>query len=251
MKTPKPVKRLKNSLRMRFPRISAVFRRHRLRHDRIQLQQRTPKNIFTEYYSRGGWHTDSPSGIGSTPGQTRVLRTELPHILSKYQIRTVLDIPCGDFQWMNLVQLKLDSYVGADIVEELIRHNREQFGDTGTYPRSFRQLDLITDPLPQADMVMCRDCLIHFSHNAAMRALANIKASGCRLLFSTTYTDRRWNDSIATGQFYPINLQAPPFRLPRPILLLNENCTIEHGAYHDRSLGLWRATDIPDWRNEA
>jgi hypothetical protein len=39
----------------------------------------------------------------------------------------LLDIPCGDFNWMKLLNLGVD-YIGADIVGELIAENRRRFG---------------------------------------------------------------------------------------------------------------------------
>lgn len=38
----------------------------------------------------------------------------------KYGVRSVLDIPCGDFFWFKEIKLDLDSYIGGDIVAPLI-----------------------------------------------------------------------------------------------------------------------------------
>ena len=247
MQTRKHIKQIKNSLRFRFPRVSAMLRRIRLRHVRHHLEGCSPEEVFTRIYRNGGWHADSVSGIGSTPDETRGIRDRLPDILRQFDIRTMLDIPCGDFGWMSRVQLELEQYVGADIVKPLVERNNRKYGQDGNYPRSFQHLDITRDPLPPADLVLCRDCLIHLSLEDGQRALGNVKASSAKYLFTTTYTGRRWNDSIATGQFYPINLQAPPFHLPPPQLIVNEQCAIEHGGYQDRCLALWNVNDIPNY----
>ena len=48
-------------------------------------------------------------------------------MLYKYQIKSILDIPCGDFYWMKGLDLKNINYVGADIVAPLIKKNIDQF----------------------------------------------------------------------------------------------------------------------------
>jgi hypothetical protein len=47
--------------------------------------------------------------------ETATLRQELPRLLNAFQISTVLDLPCGDFNWIQQVPLKVDRYIGADI----------------------------------------------------------------------------------------------------------------------------------------
>uniref|UniRef100_UPI002157A42F class I SAM-dependent methyltransferase n=2 Tax=Pseudomonadota TaxID=1224 RepID=UPI002157A42F len=88
-------------------------------------------------------------------------RTELPHLLREFNIRSVLDIPCGDFNWMRHVDLGGVHYIGADIVPELVEHNRRTYRG----PRiQFEHLDVIASPLPKVDAVLCRDGLVHFPH---------------------------------------------------------------------------------------
>jgi hypothetical protein len=53
------------------------------------------------------------------------------------------------------------------------------------------------------------------------------------------------NADIQTGGWRPINLQLPPYNLPKPIKLIDERCPLED--YRDKSLGLWKTADIPDY----
>lgn len=193
--------------------------------------------VFTDFFRRNKWGgRQSVSGTGSDADQTRVIVQKLPLLLRRLGVRSVLDIPCGDFEWMKQVDLAGIEYIGADIVAPLIEANRRHHARTGI---EFRVLDLTCDRLPAVDLVLCRDCLVHLSFVQAQRALANIAASGARYLLTTTFTGRAENVDIPTGKWRALNLQRPPFGLPPPLELINEHCTEKDGRYADKSLGLW------------
>lgn len=199
-----------------------------------------PEQVFTEIYRKNAWRSaESVSGLGSALEQTVVIRRELPALVREFGWRSMLDLPCGDFHWLSRVQLDLD-YLGADVVEELVLHNQARHGRDG---RRFVKLDLLADALPAADLVLCRDCLVHFSHADVRRALANLRASGSRFLLTTTHVHAQGNRDIPTGAFWPLDLQAPPFLLPRPIRLIDEHCT-HRGSLGEKCLGLWRMADV-------
>jgi hypothetical protein len=187
------------------------------------------------------WGLESVCGPGSTLEQTAEIRRQLPLLLLHLGARVLLDAPCGDFNWMCKINLGVETYIGVDILEDQIRHNRLRYMAPG---RSFLVLNLLEDSLPKADVVLCRDCLVHFSLADVMRALKNFVASGSRYLVATTFPDRATNAEICTGQWQFLNLEAPPFSLPAPLQVINENCTEAAGAHSDKSLGVWRLSDL-------
>jgi SAM-dependent methyltransferase len=195
--------------------------------------------VFSEHYRKNGWGCcESVSGEGSTIEQTAVIREALPKIVRDFQVRTLLDIPCGDFNWMKLLELPVQ-YTGADIVEEIIAANQKSFGNPS---RSFIRLDLTVDTLPTADLVLCRDCLFHLSYAHIFQALANIKRSGSRFLLTTTNMRLIENKNIVTGEWRRLNLLVPPFSLPKPLLLIDEKCP--NAVSPDKHIGLWRISDL-------
>ena len=99
--------------------------------------------------------------------------------------------------------------------------------------------DLIRDPLPQADLVLCRDCLVHLPFAEGMEALANIRRSGATWLLATTFPARESNADIRMGRWRPLNLCRPPYSLPEPEQLVNERFAADP-RFADKSLGLWR-----------
>ncbi|MFO7722557.1 MAG: class I SAM-dependent methyltransferase [Bacteroidales bacterium] len=196
-----------------------------------------PENVFTEIYEKNLWGGEqSRSGPGSDPNQTNKLVNELPALLHRYQVKSMLDIPCGDFQWMVKVDLTGIVYHGADIVEPLIEKNIREYQDEH---RKFSKINLLEDPLPPGDLILCRDCLVHLSYRDILLALKNISNSKSKYLLTTTFSARKENQDIVTGQWRPINLQAPPFSLPEPVTLYDEECVEAEGLYRDKMLALW------------
>ena len=202
-----------------------------------------PLRAFREAYHSNLWGGRSRSGPGSTADQTAAVAAALPPLCDRLGVARLLDVPCGDFSWMARVELPGVEYVGGDIVPEIVETNRRHHSRPG---RAFRELDLTRSELPAADLLLCRDCLVHLSHADVDAALANISGSDIRWLLTTTFPAESENVDIVTGDWRPIDLTKPPFDLPPPIELLNEGCTEQDGAFTDKSLGLWAVSSIRD-----
>jgi hypothetical protein len=116
---------------------------------------------------------ESLSGSGSSLAQTQEVRARLGRLLGRIGAAAILDAPCGDHHWMSHVGLAA-SYVGVDIVPELIDLNRRR------YPgQEFLVADIVSDDLPRADLILCRDALVHYSFGKALEMLRNPEPSGC------------------------------------------------------------------------
>lgn len=139
---------------------------------------------------------------------------------------------------MKAVDLRV-RYIGAVIVEVVVRHNQERYAAPN---RSLIRIDLTLDALPEADMVLCRDCLFHLSFDHAGKALKNIKQCGARYPLVTTNPTLEKNSDIVSGEWRRLDLQAAPFSLPKPLLLINENSP--HPGNEDKHLGLWKISDL-------
>jgi hypothetical protein len=217
-----------------YGRMRAVFRSATTNHDPVE-------SIFAEKMQTNAWRgAESVSGRGSDLEQTRVIIRELPQLLRQLDAGTLLDVPCGDFNWMRNVELGGTRYIGGDIVSDLVARNQQFASDTV----EFRRLDLLQGPVPAVDLILCRDCLVHLSFADGLRALNNLAASGSTWLLTTTFIDRAENSDIPTGRWRPLNLARPPYNLPPPEHLIVEQCTQGGGKYADKALGLWRMDTI-------
>jgi hypothetical protein len=181
---------------------------------------------------------ESVCGPGSSLVSTGVIRERLPQTLRELDVKSLLDLPCGDHFWMSRLDLQGIVYIGADIVRGLIERLREQWPG-----RTFQHLDLVTDPLPPVDAVFVRDCLVHLPYRMIGDALQNIIDSGARWLITTHFPGRA-NHDIEVGAWRPLDLTAAPFRLPAPHRVINEGCLEGGGQFTDKSLGVWRVDDL-------
>ena len=225
---------LKHRLARMFPQL---YTRWGIAQHRLRFARSDATAVFSHIFRRNAWEDEeSRSGPGSNLIQTARVREALPGLLADFEVRSLLDIPCGDFFWMSQVRLDLEQYIGADIVAPLVEQNSQRYGNGR---RSFAVKDITKDALPVVDLVFCRDCLVHLSFADIGRALARINESGARFLLTTTFVGREANRDIPTGVWRPLNLEKPPFELGPPLRLINEGCTEEDGQHADKSLGLW------------
>jgi len=199
-------------------------------------------HAFRDIYRRHHWSGgESASGAGASLDQTGELRRLLPALLTELGVVTMLDLPCGDYGWMRTIDLPVARYIGADLLPEIVGPLATALSAGG---RRFRVLDLTRDRLPPADLLFCRDCLVHLSYADIRRALNNVVQSGIPYLLTTTFPDCEANEDIVTGDWRVLDLERAPFHLPAPMRILNERCTEGGGMFADKSLGLWRTGDL-------
>jgi 2-polyprenyl-3-methyl-5-hydroxy-6-metoxy-1,4-benzoquinol methylase len=177
------------------------------------------KEAFTYIYKNNLWASaESRSGEGSHIKTTKKLRDALPELWKKYSIKTFLDAPCGDYNWMKEINKDGIEYSGIDIVEELIDNNKRYESKNV----SFKTLDITTDELPRVDMILCKDCLQHLSFKNVHKVLNNFKKSGSKYLLATSYSLTKENKDIKNGGYAPLNLFIEPFNLKEPLYYLLE-----------------------------
>ena len=216
-----------------------VTARERFHQRAGELSKLPMDQVFQVIHDTNLWGAaESISGLGSELEATAKLRQELPGLLSALSTEVLLDIPCGDFAWLSRTPLPVSRYVGADIVETIVESNRERYGG------EFLQLDLCSSDLPRADVVLCRDCLVHLPFAYIENAIANLKRSGSTWLLTTTFLECDENTDIAIGDWRMLNFELAPFHWKPPVQVLVEGCTEAGGGYADKALGLWRISEL-------
>ncbi len=207
-----------------------------------KYKDKSTKDIFTDIYINNSFWggKESVSGTGSDIRNTKSLINDLNKLLVDLNITSVLDIPCGDFNWMCKVNYENIKYVGADIVEELIKVNSEKYKEN----YKFVVLNLIEDGLPKSDLIIVRDCFVHLQFQDIYNSIKNIKASGSKYLMVTSFPDHPLNLDIITGGWRTLNFQEAPFNFPKPVLILNENYKGSNGEYKDKSMVVYNISEI-------
>ncbi|MCC6807510.1 MAG: class I SAM-dependent methyltransferase [Deltaproteobacteria bacterium] len=192
------------------------------------------KARFSEVFEQNHWADgESLSGPGSRrdSDDVRLTIAALHRAVADHGVRSVNDIPCGDFNWMPhfLEQAPQVRYHGFDIVDVLVERHRR------IYPSlAFSVIDITCEVPPQADLVLCKDLLNHLVEADIRRALANMKASSATFLLATNnfgFENRELRDPIG-GASRHYDLLAPPYGFPMPL-------------WHDQYLGLWPFAALP------
>jgi len=209
---------------------------------RILNRRAYMESTFTRLYTDNLWgNAESASGPGSTVNSTTKLRSELPLLLAELGAKTLLDAPCGDFNWIKEIDLHLEQYTGVDVVADVIARNRNLYGNERT---TFLVRDLTRDELPCVDVILCRDCFIHLSYRHIAAAIKNFKRSRSKYLLTNTYRLWHSNKNINTGDFRFINLMLPPFDFPPSIRQIDEKFPEQQTEFFGKTLELWRLGDL-------
>jgi 2-polyprenyl-3-methyl-5-hydroxy-6-metoxy-1,4-benzoquinol methylase len=204
-----------------------------------QSVYKQPLDFIDIYHQNIFGGVESRSGNGSTLVQTAVIRDEIPLLFKELNIKSVLDAPCGDFNWMKEIMKQYPNikYTGLDIVPDLIETNTESYASNTV---NFRVGNIVTDDLPQADVIICRDCLVHMPVEHALKAVEKFRKSGAKYLLCTTFTGREKNEEqFIRGLWRALNMEKQPFDLGPARRLINENCTEAGDFLADKCLGLW------------
>lgn len=172
--------------------------------------------VFSRIAESNSWGSaETISGHGSTLEACRSILEQFPGWLSRYHIRKIVDLGCGDFNWMRCADLSAVEYDGYDVaplaIAAAVRHARPNI--------HFHHADILRMEVPKSDLVILKDVLIHLPDKEALWILDAIRKSGSSYLAATTSPsfDNSDRHRLSVGAFSPINLEAAPFFLPRPV----------------------------------
>ncbi len=201
------------------------------------------RRVFSAIHATRTWgDCESSSGPGSTRERAASFLPDLIDLVQSLHISTLLDAPCGDFNWAEPLSDSVERYIGIDVVPALIEANRRRWSSGR---RRFLCRDIVRQRLPPADLVLCRDALVHLSHSDIFTAIGNLRRTGAGYLIATTFLGDRSNPDIDTGDWRPLNMERPPFSFPPALALVDERCHHTGGIYADKRLALWRFQDLP------
>ncbi len=139
-------------------------------------------------------------------------RRYLHNFIRTNQIRSVVDIGCGDWQFSKLIDWRDIDYTGVD-VSDVVLSNTQQFSREGI---RFLHADARTDPLPPADLLIMKDVMQHWSNDDILTFLPRLNSFRQALITNGFHPSLKnlLNSDITAGAFRPIDLRISPFNLP-------------------------------------
>lgn len=165
---------------------------------------------------------------------TQQLRADLPDLFLKYDITSILDAPCGDWNWMQHVDLRGIDYQGWDVEPGLVDDNQRKFSAPNV---SFRQANLLnTRNFPTVDLIICKDFLFHIDNDDVEWLLSRFAASGSTYLLAThmpgASNDRPYDgiqDGVVGYFAQSLDICAEPFGMADPLLEIREHDALQPG----------------------
>jgi hypothetical protein len=185
--------------------------------------------VFKDVYDNNGWGQPAPGkkyNSDSPPRATGPYRELVNKFIKSHpDIKTVVDLGCGDFEASSGIDFGDAHYIGLDIYDELINYNIQHYGSPQF---EFRVCDLVDDELPAGDLCLVTLVLYIMSHEDLFPVLEKLKQYKYVLI-----TDGQANipvaerknidkktDKFTRGDYYNngFYLELPPFNLNLTVL---------------------------------
>ena len=179
------------------------------------------KTHFTHIYRSQIWNNKDPnvplSGPGSSIQNTTKIVSFLNDIIDKYDIKSVIDLGCGDCTWIPTTNAFNTNYLGIDIVVDITDINKKKYGSS-----KFIKGDITEMEIPKGDLFIIRDVIFLLSDGNILKLFNNIKDKFKYILISScnNYYNRKIFDDWFVSQ---VNIMIHPYKKYNYISKIIEN----------------------------
>jgi len=174
--------------------------------------------VFSKIYKEDLWH--GGSGAGSKLENIKEYVDILQKYIDKPEVKTVLDLGCGDWQFSKFLDLSSVSYLGVDVVESVIESNSTSYSASNI---KFISRDITIYEVPKADLIICKDVLQHLCNKDVVNILVKIITSSKFSLITNDFNpENTENKDIDNGDYRCLDLTLSPFYLDVVTVLESE-----------------------------
>ena len=168
------------------------------------------EGVFTDIYRQDHWR--GGSGEGSTAEATAPYRHILERLLVSPEIRSVVDVGCGDWQLGSLVDWHGKKYTGLDVVDEVVAANRKNWESERI---RFVTGDVRLGEVPSGDLLLVKDVLQHWPTDDVARFLDQVLPRYPFALITNDVASVHWegpvNGNMSMGGWRTLDLETAPF----------------------------------------
>jgi len=182
-------------------------------------------DIFTNIYENSLWGSNNndnyngSSGSGSSINYNRLYISFLKKFITDKNIKSVVDLGCGDFQCGSLIYDDLNiSYTGYDIYNKVINYNQKKYSNYTFIQGNFYDNK---ETLKNADLCILKDVLQHWSLNYIYSFLDYIVENKKYkyILICNCCNQLKNNTDINIGSWHALNSQYLPLKKYSPVRL--------------------------------
>ena len=164
-------------------------------------------SIFDKIYNNNEWY------FGSGSGSVAIFNKPFISFVNKFlkehpEVKTVIDLGCGDWQIAKHFELGDRKYIGCDVSKFIIEKTRAKYA---TPARLFLHFDAVKNELPSGDLIIVKDVLQHLSNIDVVKIIS--KLNGCRYVIISN----SFHDWITTNK--EIVNRKPPFNASQYFLV--------------------------------
>jgi SAM-dependent methyltransferase len=124
-------------------------------------------------------------------------------------VKSVLDVGCGDWQISRLMDWRGIDYTGVD-VSSVVLSNTRKFSKEGI---RFLELNAVTDDLPNADLLIMKDVIQHWSNTDIKGFLPKLEKFKRVLITNGFHPSGTLNNDISVGDYRYLALEIEPFNV--------------------------------------
>jgi SAM-dependent methyltransferase len=146
------------------------------------------------------------SGGGSDPEFAQVWIDHVNALLAKEDIKTVIDVGCGDWRIGRHLNLQGKDYTGIEVSSVIFKEIKLN----ATENIKFINADFETLDIPEVDLILIKDVLQHLPNASVLNIVKKITNKSRYALFCDDVKEYNNND-IRPGQHRFLDLSAAPF----------------------------------------
>jgi hypothetical protein len=195
------------------------------------------EEVFTNIYEQCHWGNNNHSEYSGSSGMGSEIQNNehtyvpfLKKFITDKNIKTVVDLGCGDFVCGKLIYDDLDvSYTGYDTYKKIIDYNTKQFEPFPKY--SFIHLDFCNNKenIINADLCILKDVIMHWPIDSIYSFLDYIvENKKFKYILICNCCDQTEHDSnIVTGQWRQLSCDYYPLKKYNPLKIYNFMSNVE------------------------
>lgn len=182
--------------------------------EQSSLEEKSIEETFIEIYKNNVWgYNDQGEGIsggGSSVEATLAYRQFLQDFFKAFDIHSVVDAGCGDWEFSRAIDWTGINYMGFDVVPNVIAKNQQKYAKPMI---NFFLGNALTATLPEADLLICKDVLQHLNNQDVLDFIKKTADFKYSIIVNDvnhlTFTSS--NPDIIRGEYRHIDLTKPPF----------------------------------------